>query len=249
VLLADEIQRAFGFRLLPIGFHYAAERPAKSIGFRGESGCIVPFILASGKGATVALRSGECGWPCAAFHLGFQDEVFPGIEGFLSNDPPPGRECERFLRNSDTAGRYLHSMRSIERARGWAVFRPLREFTQQLQPEIVIFFAAADQISALVQLLHFDFPVETNRVLTRFGSACASLVTQPLALARSGENAAIWGCHDIAARRRLPDDLMSLSMPFTLVQELGRDAGESLLSTRNWAALSQRNLKGVSDHE
>src|SRR5512145_845089 len=82
-----------------------------------------------------------------------------------------------------------------------------------------------------------------RRVVTQFASACGSLVTLPLRAAREGRQSAVWGLHDIAARIRLPADLMSLSMPLEMLRAAWRHAPESFLAKELWGALRTRSSR------
>ena len=110
------------------------------------------------------------------------------------------------------------------------------------QPELVIFFANPDQLSALVFLTGFGAPLE-DRIETRFASACMSMFTLPLKYAREGKKKAVWGFHDPSARMSIPRDLMTLTMTFDLFNEVWENARESFLGTETWDRIRNRNLR------
>lgn len=225
----------------PVACFFSKERPKGAVGFKKKGGgCIMPLIFSAGSGKTVAFDRDTTGWPCSAFYLGYEDWIFPGIENFLSHGPVPGRECERFVKTAGQAEAYLKSVRFERKSEGTAVFKPVEKLEAGEVPEVVIFFANADQLSALVYLLYYSAPEEENRVVARFASACGSVVTLPLHYARKGEKKAVWGLHDISARARLPKDIMSLTVPLSLFIEMGRDMEESFLSTEQWQKVAGR---------
>jgi len=80
-------------------------------------------------------------------------------------------------------------------------------------------------------------------VVARFASACAAVVTLPLAYACAGARKVVWGLHDIAARARFPRDLMTLAMPWTFLVEAWQHADESFLRTGRWETLRRRSVK------
>ena len=241
-----EIGRSFKthlrLRTFPLGLHYTPSPPGDAVSPREPGqGCIMPLIFAAAKGKTAAFGPRSSGWPCSAFYLGFTDWIFPGIEQFLSCGPFPGRECERFVRTPQQVSDYLKSLRFSAPNQCVAVFKPLELFTPQEPPQVVIFFANPDQLSGLVFLLHFNAPEARDLVETRFASACAAAATLPLAHARTGARKAVWGMHDISARARLPRDLMTLAMPYFLLEELHALAPESFLATSHWRTIAQRS--------
>jgi hypothetical protein len=123
---------------------------------------------------------------------------------------------------------------------GVAVFQPLEQIGEHERPEVVIFFTDADRLSALVFLAYFDDPMAEGVVVTRFASACGAVATLPLRHARQGEMKALWGMHDIAARARLPQELMTMAMPMALAERMHGHIQSSFLQTSTWARLTQR---------
>ena len=51
-----------------------------------------------------------------------------------------------------------------------------------------------------------------------------------------------WGFHDVAARKRLPKDLMTFTMTHDLFMEVYENMDESFIKTENWEILKQRKL-------
>ena len=105
----------------------------------------------------------------------------------------------------------------------------------------MILFANADQLSGLVYLINYSSPTE-ERISTPFASACSSVFTILLKYAQQGLNKAVWGLHDISARKRLLKDLMTISMPYSLFEELYNNIDESFLMTENWKVIKNRNI-------
>jgi hypothetical protein len=68
-----------------------------------------------------------------------------------------------------------------------------------------------------------------------------ALVTLPLKLARKNEEKAVLGNFDIAARTRMPADLLSFALPFTFLKKLAEFLPESFVTTHNWQTIQERN--------
>ncbi len=228
----------------PVGLLLTASKPENAVCFRKKgNGCIAPLIFSASKGKTVAIDEGSTGYPCSAFYLGYGDWIFDGIEYFLSNSPVPiGRECERIVKNAALARAFVESNVPKEKNQLTYVFKPLLSFTEQERPEVVLFFANADQLSALVFLIQHSHPLDDDRVKTGFASACMAMTTVPLKYAREGQSKAFWGLHDISVRASLPKDIMSMAMPYSLFEEICNDAPESFLITERWEKVAERNL-------
>jgi uncharacterized protein (DUF169 family) len=240
--LGEKYVKALGLRYSPVACFFSEKRPENAIGFKKKGGgCIMPLVFSAGSGKTVAFDKDTTGWPCSAFYLGYEDWIFPGVERFLSDGPLPGRECERFVKTAQQAKEYLESVRFEAKSSGTLLCKPVETLDAGETPEVVIFFADADQLSALVYLVHYDAPGEENRVVARFASGCGSVVTLPLQYARKGEKKAVWGLHDISARARLPRELMTFTVPLALFVEMGRHIDESFLITDSWKKIAERS--------
>ena len=232
-----------GLQYLPVGIYFETSRPEEAVTFKHKgSGCIAGHIFQAAKGKTIAIDNETTGYPCSSFYLGYQKWIFPGIENFLSNGPFPERECERFIETPEIAKKFVESYVPETIVNDVYVFRPLTE-KENREPEAVIFFVNPDQISALVYLAHYNRPDAENRVVTRFSSACMSMVTLPLQYARSNINMAFWGLHDISVRPSFPENIMTLSMPYAMYREMGSNIEGSFLVTIKWEKVLERITK------
>ncbi len=242
-----DFKRALCTDLYPVGFGFRSHKPDGAVSFKSKGhGCMMPLVFSAARGKTVAFDEATTGWPCSAFYLGYADWIFPGIEYYLS-DGPIGRDCERFVASPELAKTYLESVRIEPRSSGVAVFEPLEKTRDDQAPEVVIFFADADRLSALVFLAQYANPMEEHCVVTRFASACGAVVTLPLRHARRNELKLVWGMHDISARARLPKDLMTLAMPFAMAQRMHGHINGSFLGTKPWATLAGRHQEVQED--
>jgi hypothetical protein len=226
----------------PCGVYFSDEKPENALELKKKgNGCIVPLILKASTGIPVVFAEESTGWPCSAFYLGFQDTIFEGIEYFLSNKDDFWRPCERFIQDPGLAKTLIENIHPVKPNKTYLVIKPLEEFSADEEPESVLFFVNADQLSALVFLSHFDAPGSMDRVLAPFASSCMALVTLPLKLARKNEEKAVLGNFDIAARTRMPADLLSFALPSTFLKKLAEFLPESFVTTHNWQTIQERN--------
>ena len=239
--ISCDIKEGLGMQLEPVGVCFSDRIPDDAVHFKKEGrGCITPLIFKSARGKVVAFDRSTTGLPCASFYLGYSDWIFPGIENFLSNETVNGRDPERFIKTPELAKEFIESMVPDKKRDSAIIFKPLGLFTESEKPELVLFFANADQLSALVYLISFGAPGE-ERIVTRFASACMSMFTLPLKYARAGEKKAVWGFHDVSARKRLPGDLMTLTLTHDLFMEVWEHLAESFIRTEAWGTLKNRN--------
>ena len=223
------------------GVCFSDKKPADAIELKKKgNGCIVPLILKASTGVPLVVAEESTGWPCSAFYLGFQDTIFDGIEYFLSNKDDFWRPCERFIKNPAMAKAFVDNVRPVKPDKNYLLVKPLEDFAENELPESVLFFVNADQLSALTFLSHFDAPESTDRVLAPFASACMSLVTLPLKLARNNEQKAVIGLFDLAARTRMPQELLSFALPYAFLKKMAEAASDSFLTTENWKTIKER---------
>lgn len=240
---AKKIREKLGMEYYPVGLCYSKERPSDSLFFKQKgNGCIMPLVLSAAKGKTVSVDADSTGWNCSAFYFGYADWIFEGIEYFLS-DGLKTRECEKFVRDPAEAKKYVESLRFKKPVSDVTVLKPLENFTEDEKPEVVIFFVNADQYSALTFLVYYDSPLSDDRIITQFASACAASVTIPLKYKQEQKLKAVFGMNDISARLRLPKDLMTLSMPVDLFEEISVYLDECFLNTSLWKQILKRNIK------
>ncbi len=178
---------------------------------------------------TVVCKGGLAGLGLKPFDLG-------GIEYFLSvggKDPRPG---EHYKKTPELARDYIQSLPPLE-SPDYVVFRPLSQVTEP--PEAVVFFVNADQLSALATLANYDSPNQDN-VRLLFGAGCAQAVLRPLAEEAAGGRACYVGLTDPSARKCIPADLLSFSIPYRRFMEMEANAPESFLSTDTWSLIAKR---------
>lgn len=225
----------------PCGIYFSNERPENALEIKKKgNGCVVPFILKASTGVTYVVGEESTGWPCSAFYLGFQDFIFEGIEYFLSNKDDFWRPCEKFIQNPALAKSMIDHINPVKPDKKYMIIKPLESFDASEEPETVLFFVNADQLSALVFLSHFDAPERFDRVLAPFASSCMALVTYPLKMGRAAKEQAIIGNFDLAARTRIPAELLSFALPYPFLKKLAGYLPDSFVTTHSWHTIQER---------
>ena len=238
--VSREFRNKLKMDLSPVGVLLTDKLPEDAFHVKKKGkGCIAAMIYNCARGRTFAFDKDTTALPCSAFYLGDSDWIFDGIEKFMYNECVWGREPERFIKNPETAKKFVEHYVPESPRKGAVVFKPLELFTEEERPELVIFFANADQISALQYLVGFNAPQE-ERIVSRFASACMSVFTVPMEYAQKNEKKAIWGYHDISVRSKLPRDLTSMTFTWPLFEEISNSLDESFLQTEQWEKLVHR---------
>lgn len=225
----------------PCGVYFSDTKPENALEIKKKgNGCIVPLILKASTGVPFVVSEDSTGWPCSAFYLGFQDTIFEGIEFFLSNKDDFFRPCEKFIQNPVLAKSFVDNVNPVKPDKKYLIIKPLEDFSFGETPESVLFFVNADQLSALSFLMHYDDPESLDRIVAPFSSSCMATITFPLKMARNNEERAIIGNFDIAARTRMPADLLSFALPYRFLEKMAAFIPESFFTTHSWGTIRER---------
>ena len=106
------------------------------------------------------------------------------------------------------------------------------------EPEVVIFFAKPDVLSALFTLANFD-ELE-NKVYTPFGAGCSSIVQNPYLEKEQDSPRCVIGMFDISARPFVEKDVLTFATPMKKFQTMVANMDESFLITRSWEKVKKR---------
>jgi len=83
----------------------------------------------------------------------------------------------------------------------------------------------------------------TEAVYTPFGSGCSTILTYPLKEAENEQPRAILGMFDVSARPMVEEDILTLSIPFSLFLKLLENVSGSFLETESWKKVLKRIRK------
>ena len=148
------------------------------------------------------------------------------------------KEGERFFCNPEIAMKWRNSMPFSEKGYPRIVFAPLSRWTEVGTPDLVLVFAKADQISALVTMHGFRNGEALN-TLASFGAACHSILYAAEQMDRE-DPYAILGLFDISQRTEALKDFLSMTMPYGMWENLTKDLDKSCLTTHSWKKIEKR---------
>jgi len=244
-----KFKKYFKLREPPIGFYYTKEPPQEVYKPHPRNKeaipCIIQFLNSVRRGRTIVLsRKSYRLCPGGQGYLGLR-KMLKGLEYYLSTGIPSNEpnkmilEGERFKISPELARRFYEDLPLQDHSRDYAVFMPLKDFeTKKIKPDLVIFLLNMDQLGGFVQLFNYDTNEGIKIGLT---SACGTIVTEPMAeIGRKPVPRGVIGLlSDMLARRLVPPDIASFTVPFgrllqiySLMDDcfLGKEAWQKILS-------------------
>lgn len=245
--LRSKISEALRFRYQPIAISFTDVCPQDAVTLPvGKWACVTAMVTAAMKGKTVALarENVTCWGAGVGLCMGDWYDKFPGgIEYFLSTGRGEGyRKGERYKKSPELARAFVDSLPMTEIKETYVTMRPLHEMGEEESVDIVVFYATADQLSALAVLANYDRGAEEGVILP-FSAGCQSVCLLPYAERLRDLPRAVVGMTDISARPRIDRDLLSFAVPYKRFVEMEENADECFFHTEAW----QRVVPRLSD--
>ena len=241
----SEIANRLRLKYSPVALLIAEEKPAGATEFiEGRRGCVVAMLTAAAKGRTVVFGRRTCGCPGGMAGLGYGNPYphFPGgFEYFLSCGRGEGYpEGEGYKKTPELVEEFLKGMPFTDIGPKYIVAKPLDKVDQEGEtPIIIVFYANADQLSALVVLANYGRGSNDN-VIIPFGAGCQSACLLPMDQANQPQPKAVVGMTDISARPFIDADLLSFSVPLAMFREMEDNVPGSFLDRHDWKKVERR---------
>ncbi|MHA1231628.1 MAG: DUF169 domain-containing protein [Candidatus Helarchaeota archaeon] len=248
--IVDKFNKYFRLRDPPIAFFYT-ENPPKEIykphpRNKNAHPCIIQFLNSVRRGRTMVFSKKSRGLCVGGQgYLGFR-KMIKGLEYFLSTGIPGNKkgemllEGERFKQNPKIAKEFYESIPFQKHEDDFAVFMPLENVDlNKYKPDLVIFLVNMDQLGGFIQLFNYD---TNNGIKLGLTSACGSIITEPMAeIGRKPVARATIGLlSDMLARRLVPRDLASFTVPFDRLLQVYSIMDESFLPLNAWQRILKR---------
>ena len=240
----SELATRLKLRYSPVAVLFSDEKPEKALEFAEQKwGCVAAMLTAATKGRTVAFSRKTFGCPGGGVGLGLGN-FYPGMPGGIANflscgageGYPPG---EAYKKTPALAQSFVDNLPITDIPTRYVVFKPLAEVEQSKEkPQVVVFYANPDQLSALVVLANYGRA--ENSVKIPFAAGCQSTCLLPWSEQFQENPAAIVGMVDISARPFIEADLLSFSVPYGLFVEMESNVPGSFLDKEAWEKVAKR---------
>ena len=137
--------------------------------------------------------------------------------------------------------KFIEDLPIVDIPAAYVIFKPLLEVDSgQEKPQVVIFFADPDQLSALVVLANYGRDGNQN-VIMPYAAGCQNIGIYPYQEAQSTTPRAVVGLTDLSARvyirKQLKDNLMTFAVGMAMFEEMEENVAGSFLQRPTWQSL------------
>ena len=240
-------------KMQPVAVMLTVNKPEDGLHFKEGSrrGCVASMLVSASKKNRMAYFDRKSyGCPGGGTGLGFGDRygkfrvdclLSTGNEEIaaeMGGNSSYMMEGERFYKNPELARKWVDSLPMTDVPAEYVVFKPWDQITEQDKPELIVFFANADQLSALIVMA--DFNRGTNQSTTApFGAACQPILFG-FAEAKKENPRGVIGFFDISKRSIVDRETLTFTVPFKMFQEMEAGVEESFLKMHVWQKLQER---------
>jgi uncharacterized protein (DUF169 family) len=244
---------ALKLKMQPVVVILTNDKPADGLHFKEGNmlGCVGAMLVTASKKNRIAFFDRKTfGCPGGGTGLGFGDRYgeFPidcllstGNEEWATLMGGAGTvmaEGERFYKNPELTRKWVDSLPFTDVPTEYVVFKPWEQVTQQDEPELIVFFANADQLSALVVMA--DYNRGSNQSITApFGAGCQSILFG-YAEAKKENPRGVIGFFDISRRSVIDRETLTFTVPYRMFQEMEASVEGSFLDMPAWHKLQER---------
>ena len=243
--MESRIFQELRLRYQPVAVLFTNQRPSNAMQFvEGRRGCVIAMLNAAAKGKVTVFDRKTAGCIGGEVGLGFGNSYpkFPGgIDYFLSTGRGEGyMPGEGYKKSPELAQKFAEQLPMTDIPFQYVVFKPLEEVDPAKEvPELVVFYANADQLSALVVLANFNRDTSDN-VIIPFGAGCQNACLVPYNEGQSDKPRAVVGLTDITVRPIVDADLLSFTVPFAMYQEMEDNIQGSFIEKHLWHKIRER---------
>ena len=273
--MESKIAKAISLNYQPVALIWSDQEPAQAMQFQqGKWGCIMWLAAGAAKGKAAACNRKTFGCFGGGVGMGFGDQYvnFPGGKDcfchFLScgNEQwEQGRRSaekvkpflrkesydnfvsgERYIKTPERVHQFIENLPITDIPAEYLIFKPLADIDpQQETPQVIVFFADPDQLSALVVLANYDRQ-DNHNVIIPYAAGCQTIGIYPYREAKAEKQRAVVGLTDLSARvyirKQLDDHLMTFAVPLAMYEEMERNVADSFLERPTWQALLKTKM-------
>ncbi|MDY6881889.1 MAG: DUF169 domain-containing protein [Desulfatiglans sp.] len=268
--MISKIADATSLKYPPVALIWSEEKPEGAIQFKEQKwGCVMWLVAGAARGKTAVCDRRTFGCVGGGVGMGFGNQYknFAGGEDcfchFLSSGNEQweqGRRTaeevkpyltkemhddfvqgERYLKDPGAVRKFIDGLPIMDIPATFVVFKPLSEVDKAKEkPQVVVFFADPDQLSALVVLANYGRGDNEN-VIIPYAAGCQTIGIYPFQEAAAERQRAVVGLTDLSARvhirKQLGEHLMTFALPLAMFEEMEGNVEGSFLERPTWQSL------------
>ena len=233
---------------LPITFELGDAKPdAEKIPGPKRWRCFVCDLARVRKGRSVVFDRASLSCSGALFYLGYGTERSENFRYFLSCGIPGVVEGERYKKSPEIVDEMDARHLSLPAGEKRYTFKRWDRLCESDNPDVVIFFARPEVLTALFTLANFD-RADPNGVICPFGSGCSSIIHYPRLELQNEHPRAVLGMFDPSARPCVPVDVLTIAFPMKKFEAMIADFEESFLITETWKRQKEKIARSTILH-
>lgn len=223
---------------LPIAFYYSNDTtPAPYAGEASGWCCFIGQLARVRHGQSLCFDEKALG--CGKRYVGFATTTRADFEYFLSYGIEGKLKGKRYKKSPQLVLATFKDQVALNPPGRFVVVKRWDQLDAGDNPEVVIFFAAPDVLSGLFTLVNFDEP-RVEAIRAPFGAGCASIIYWPMLEGRKPNPKAVLGMLDVSARSAVPNDRLTLAVPWKKFVAMVNNMDGSFLGTESWAKMRRR---------
>jgi uncharacterized protein (DUF169 family) len=233
-------EKYFNGSELPITFYYTDKQgDANLVETTPAHRCLICDLNRVRKGESLCFNVDSLGCGGARRYLGFEREIMPDFEYFLSCGIPGKLEGERYKKTPELVKEAMKKLPQFEAPARFIVFKRWDKLEKPDDPHVAVFFARPDVLYGLFTLANFD-EVDPDGVCAPCAAGCGSIVQYPYLEKDSSRPRAVLGMFDVSARPCVPELVLTFSVPINKFFRMIDNMEESFLITASWDKVNKR---------
>jgi uncharacterized protein (DUF169 family) len=233
---------------LPITFEIGdVDTKAEKAKTPGAWRCIICDLGRVRKGTSLVFDRTSVTCSGGLFFMGYAPKRSEHFRYFLSSGKPGVVEGERYKKTPEIVDEWDDRHVSLPVEDRYYTFRRWDKLIAEDNPDVVIFFARPEVLSALFTLANFD-QADPDGVICPFGSGCSSIIHHPRLEQMSDRPRAVLGMFDPSARPCVPVDILTLAIPMKKFEPMIDAMDESFLITPAWDRVKTKIARSNAVH-
>ncbi len=209
--------------------------------------CIICDLARVRKGTSLVFDRSSVTCSGGLFYLGYEKQRRENFRYFLSSGKFGVVEGERYKKTPEIVDEMDARHISLPVEDKCYTFKRWDNLTPEDNPDVVIFFARPEILSALFTLANFD-QADQNGVICPFGSGCSTIIHYPRIEQASDQPRAVLGMFDPSARPCVPVDILTLAIPMKKFGKMIGNMDESFLITKTWDKVKTKIVRSNALH-